>query len=123
MCALDLRPIPIDDAHMDNGREPTEVMPSLHGRGKVTVRLHDRPLFRRLLHDRDMTLVELARAVGCSAGHAQHLHSGHVTRASLRLARRIEAQLNCPGQLFGPLDDMANVDNGNAEDHTFGAAS
>lgn len=86
-----------------------------HRPGPVSVDLEDLELFRDLVRDYDMTLAELAGRVGCSVGHIGHIHTGRTTRISLRLARKIEKELSCPGRLFNPVATIAQQDDGHAD--------
>lgn len=88
---------------------------SRHRPGPVSVKIENLELLRELVRDHDLTLREFAQRIGCSVGHARHIHSGHTTRISLRLARSIERVLECPGGLYNPVMAIDRVDDDQSE--------
>lgn len=105
----------VDTVYMVSRQRDLDPSVVRHRPGPVSVELEDLGLFRELVRDADLTLQELAHRVGCSVGHMGHIHTGRTTRISLRLARKIERELDCSGRLFNSVVTAVRDDDGQWE--------
>ena len=84
-------------------------MPKHHPRGRVRVRVVNRELLRQRLDERNMTIPQLVKSLGCSESWGYSVTGGHTATCSLNLAEKIEALLDCHGQIFERLSTTGSV--------------